>query len=129
MEHARHGYYDVVVANFFLNVFDAELMPSGKTKHFMLQLRDGGTFMIADFRLALRRVGGTAGSSSSTLGVPTRCFCLVANNPFHPIYDYDQHLPDYGLTHPRKHRDFGLFGRGPPGTAPACNQAVVSESA
>ena len=71
MEHARHGHYDVVVANFFLNVFDTELMPQ-VMKHLALQLRDGGTFMIADFRRSPTR-GWTAGQQP-TLGVPTRCF-------------------------------------------------------
>ena len=110
MEHARHGHYDVVIANFFLNVFDTELMPQ-VMEHLALQLRDGGTFMIADFR-PLSDAWVDRGLQQLYFGCANAVFRLVANNPFHPIYDYDQHLPDYGLM-TQEHRDFRLFGRGP----------------
>ena len=110
MKHEQAGEYDVVVANFFLNVFDESLMPV-VMRHLAGQLRPGGTFMIADFRpLSDDRID--RGLQKLYFGAANAVFRLVANNPFHPIYDYDGYLKTIDFE-AAEHRDFKLFGSGP----------------
>ena len=72
LEHDRHGYYDVVCANFFLNVFVEPVMRE-MMQYLVSLLRPGGMLLIADLapvegpiwqRMARRIYFGVAGSRS-----------------------------------------------------------------
>ena len=90
------GQYDMVVANFFLNVFD---------RAFMLQLLDhmleltkpGGKFVVGDFELPsgsfLKRNFQRAYWYTAVTG-----FNIIAKNAIHPIYDYPEILSGRGLV-------------------------------
>ncbi|NRB38601.1 MAG: class I SAM-dependent methyltransferase [Pseudomonadales bacterium] len=102
--------YDVVAANFFLNVFDTQTMPV-MAKHLSGLLRDGGLFMIADF-------GPRRGNALMRLlqqgyyGAALLTFALIAKNPLHQIYDYQTQFEALCLQ-TKNVEDFGLFGKGP----------------
>ena len=67
--------------------------------------------MIADFRpLSDDRID--RGLQKLYFGAANAVFRLVANNPFHPIYDYDGYLKTIDFE-AAEHRDFKLFGSGP----------------
>ena len=87
--------FDVVIANFFLNVFSEDTMPK-MLNHLVSLLRAGGLLLIADFappqghwfnRFLLKAYHAAA----------VTVFRLVANNPFHPIYDYEKHFSSLSL--------------------------------
>ena len=129
MEHARHGYYDVVVANFFLNVFDTELMPQ-VMKHLALQLRDGGTFMIdcrSTVSAALRRVGGPR-APAALLWVCQRGVSFGREQSISP--DLRLRPAPAGLRpdYPRAPRFSALRPRTVLVPHLACDQGVVSKS-
>ena len=48
LEHNRHGYYDVVVANFFLNIFSQEQMQN-MLAYLVTLVRPDGKLLISDF--------------------------------------------------------------------------------
>jgi demethylmenaquinone methyltransferase/2-methoxy-6-polyprenyl-1,4-benzoquinol methylase len=111
-DHRRWGAYDVVVANFFLNCFEAEMVPR-VMDHLAGLIRPGGQLMIADvappqgslvyrwLQLAHHAVGN---SFFWALG-------LVA---LHPIWDYRRYFSalHLELQHVEK---FRLLGIGPIG--------------
>ena len=110
MTFKREHAYDVVVANFFLNVFSISVMP-GVMDHLVSLLKPSGYFLISDFRPL---EGGILGRTLHFLyyGAVALFFRVVSNNPFHPIYDYRGLLPEAGLKL-QETRDFELFGIGP----------------
>ena len=126
MEHARHGHYDVVIANFFLNVFDTELMPQ-VMKHLALQLRDGGTFMIADFSATLRRVGRPR-APAALLWVCQRGVSFGRKQSISPYLRLRPAPARLRPDYPRAPRFSALRPRTLLVPHLACNQAVVSES-
>jgi demethylmenaquinone methyltransferase/2-methoxy-6-polyprenyl-1,4-benzoquinol methylase len=88
--HDRLDYYDIVAANYFLNVFSEPLMTK-MLKHLSQLMLTNGKLMIADFaplkgnliQRALQKIYYLCAVSA---------FHLIANNPFHPIYHYDEFL-------------------------------------
>ena len=97
--------YDMVVANFFLNVF-SEAMMVDVMRHLLGLTKAGGQLVVGDFtdstgnfasRL-LKRVYWYAALS---------LFCLLTKNPFHHMYDYPAHMEKLGL----KVQDLKYFKR------------------
>ena len=102
--------FDVVVANFFLNVFDRETMPM-VFLHLNGLLKKGGLFLIADFtplkgNIVLQLF------QSIYYGVALLSFAILAKNPLHKIYDYRTYFSQMALTEVEV-KDFPLFGFGP----------------
>lgn len=85
-EHRHHTGYDAVVANYFLNVFTEETMHK-MLVHLHSLIRPNGLIMIADFAPPK---GGVINQSlhKAYHALAVSVFHLVANNPFHEIYDY-----------------------------------------
>ena len=89
--------YDLVVAHFFLNIFDAQGMP-GVLEHLCRFVKPGGTLVIADFK-----------SNDATTNRITKTFRAAYYRPvnlagwllricaLHPIYDYASLLIEQGL--------------------------------
>jgi ubiquinone/menaquinone biosynthesis C-methylase UbiE len=110
LAHDRPDTYDVVAANFFLNVFSPELMPR-VLSHLASQLRPEGKLLIADFAPA-RATRLERGFQQAYFGLARTTFQLLSNNAAHPLYDYAEVLRslDLELTWSQ---DFPLFGVGP----------------
>ena len=110
LDHARPGGYDVVAANFFLNVF-AEPVMAEVLRHLARQLRPGGRLLIADFAPA---AGAPLPRALRWLyfGCAVLAFRVLAGNALHPMYDYPAQFPGAGLL-PGESRGFRLLGRGP----------------
>ena len=110
MRHLPDKKYDVVIANFFLNVFSEDVMKS-MFSHLASLVKPGGKLLIADFAPPQ---GGflSRGIQSIYYGVAALAFWAVASNQLHPIYDYTDHFSSLGLQLERI-TDFSLFHRGP----------------
>ena len=96
LEHDRREYYDVVCANFFLNVF-AEPVMREMMQYLATLLRPAGKLMIADNA----PVEGPAWQQMARriyFGVQVRVFRVLAGNAIHPIYDYRVHLNRANLS-------------------------------
>jgi demethylmenaquinone methyltransferase/2-methoxy-6-polyprenyl-1,4-benzoquinol methylase len=110
MAHSRYGYYDAVMANFFLNTFSQARMP-GSIAHLMQLLKPEGQLIIGDFS-PLR--GGHVGRLLQTLHhhLPMLTFSLLTGSDWHRIHDYRSRLALLGVT---LHSScaFGAFGIGP----------------
>jgi len=91
----EYGCYDLVVANFFLNVFkEGEMVRV--MRHLLGLAGSSGRLVVGDF-------------SPPTGSLPARAcqvtywytailaFCLLANNPLHQVYNYAGHLRKMGL--------------------------------
>jgi ubiquinone/menaquinone biosynthesis C-methylase UbiE len=88
--------FDTVVANYFLNVFPAQLMPS-LFDALLEKLRPGGRFMLADFApQASGRVERFFQSLYFFAAVAA--FHLIAGNAWHPLYDYAKLMRSRGLN-------------------------------
>ncbi|WP_165856962.1 class I SAM-dependent methyltransferase [Marinobacter sp. JSM 1782161] len=96
------GRYDMVVANFFLNVFDEPMMER-VLGHLIDLARAGGQVVVGDFCYPtgnpLARLFKKAYWYAAVF-----TFWLFANNAFHQIYNYPEHMQRMGLTiRDRKH--------------------------
>lgn len=94
-KHQKKGYYDLVMANYFLNVFPYPAMVK-MLKHLSYLLKGEGRLMVADFapingNLA-QRVFQRVYYYSALLS-----FHLIAKNPIHSIYDYSLISEQVGL--------------------------------
>ena len=102
--------YDLVAANYFLNVFGRARMEA-MAAHLTAQLKPGGTLMIADFAPPsgnlLQRLGAELHH-----GIPALVFALIVQQVPHAIYDYRPLLAGLGLRLDEV-RYFQLYGRGP----------------
>ena len=110
LEHAREGHYDVVVSNFFLNVFAPEPM-AAVLSHLVRLLRPGGKLLIADFAPAAGH-GLARAAQRAYFALAVLSFRLLANNALHPLYDYASLFQGAGLRLEAS-RGFGLLGLGP----------------
>ena len=95
LKHERPGHYDVVVANFFLNVFTEPMMEAVLT-HLATMLKPGGKLLIGDFshprgRLPLRAL------QRGYYYVSMVSFWLLGGTPLHPIYDYPRYFAGANL--------------------------------
>jgi demethylphylloquinol methyltransferase len=95
MEHRLTQHYDIVVANFFLNVFTEEAMQSTLT-HLATLVKPGGKLLIADFAAPN---GGSFGRllQATYWGVTNLFYYLLRLCAWHPIYDYPHYFEAAGL--------------------------------
>ena len=97
LEHDRVGYYDVVCANYFLNIFEDDLMRQIYA-HLATLVKPGGLMMIADFAPA--RGGPIARALHFVYyRMANATFWLLTRTPLHPVYDYEGIGADLGLEH------------------------------
>ncbi len=108
--HDRQGHYDVVIANFFLNIFEEPAMID-VLAHLTRLVRPGGKMLIAD-------VAPAQGSLLAQLvhrihyQLGMTFFWLLGLTPRHPIYDYRKYFARVGLDASGE-RTFRLGRRGP----------------
>ncbi|MEL7497381.1 MAG: class I SAM-dependent methyltransferase [Planctomycetota bacterium] len=106
-DHDRFGYYDVVAANYFLNVFRRKGMKA-MLNHTAKLLRDDGYYLIAD-------VARSQGSWPSRLfnivylKMAMISFWSMGLVPLHENYDYCSFFADAKLTH--EHTEFFRFAK------------------
>jgi demethylmenaquinone methyltransferase/2-methoxy-6-polyprenyl-1,4-benzoquinol methylase len=106
LAHDRREYYDVVCANFFLNVFSEHVMRAAM-RHLASLLRPEGKLLIADFAPvegpALQRM-----VRRMYFGAAVVACRFAAGNALHPIYDYRVHLDQANLR-PTQSTSCGRF--------------------
>lgn len=90
------GQYDMVVANFFLNVFDENTMLS-VLRHLITLGKDNARIVVGDFSLPSGHVI-KRGFQRAYWWVANFVFLVFAKNAWHKIYDYPEHLQKLGLT-------------------------------
>lgn len=107
LDHDRLDYYDVVAANYFLNVFRLE----GMTKmlnHSVKFVRPGGYFLIAD---VARSQGNPLSQAFNIvyLKLGMISYWAMGMVPLHKNYDYVKYFSDAGLQH--EHTEFFRFAK------------------
>lgn len=93
----QHGpVYDMVIANYFLNVFPREKMLRILT-HLTALVKPGGSMVVGDF--ALPQTGGRFYKTFQTFYwyIAATLYWLTADNAVHPIYDYPGLLKSMNL--------------------------------
>jgi demethylmenaquinone methyltransferase/2-methoxy-6-polyprenyl-1,4-benzoquinol methylase len=90
LTHERPGHYDIVVANFFLNVFKEPMMEA-VLAHLATMLKPGGKLLIGDFSYPRGRLPVRA-LQRVYYYVSMFSFWLLGGTPLHPIYDYPQYF-------------------------------------
>jgi len=106
------GHYDVVVANFFLNVFAARPMQA-MLAHLATLVKPGGKLLISDF--AAPRGGWFARTIQAWYwGITNIFYYLLGLCAWHPIYDYPNYFQAVGLELSRV-RTFPVGRFGPQG--------------
>jgi SAM-dependent methyltransferase len=110
LDHRPPHRYDVVVANYFFNVFSTERMPDFLA-HAAGLVRPGGRLMIADIAMPEGAwLGRLFVRFYARLGMlPFWIAGLVA---WHPIHDYAGNFSRFGLQEVAR-EDFPLFPFGP----------------
>ncbi len=109
LKHERPAYYDVVVANFFLNIFSEPAMKV-VLAHLVTLIKPGGKLLIGDFSYPRERsITGTIQRSYYYLSMFT--FWLFGGTPLHPIYDYPQYFEavDLRISSVRSFRVNAIF--------------------
>ncbi|MBZ0209690.1 MAG: class I SAM-dependent methyltransferase [Hyphomicrobium sp.] len=95
LEHERPVYYDVVVANFFLNIFSEPTMKV-VLAHLVTMIKPGGKLLIGDFSYPRGR-STTRAIQCMYYYLSMFTFWLLGGTPLHPIYDYPQFFGDVDL--------------------------------
>jgi SAM-dependent methyltransferase len=90
LKHERRGHYDIVVANFFLNVF-TEPMMEAVLAHLATVLKPGGKLLIGDFSYP-RGWLPTRAMQRGYYYLSMFSFWLFGGTPLHPICDYPQYF-------------------------------------
>jgi demethylmenaquinone methyltransferase/2-methoxy-6-polyprenyl-1,4-benzoquinol methylase len=90
LAHERPGHYDVVVANFFLNVF-TEPMMEAVLAHLATMLKPGGKLLIGDFAYPRGRLT-TRVMQRGYYYLSMFSFWMLGGTSLHPIYDYPQYF-------------------------------------
>ena len=120
-DHDRIGYYDVVAANFFLNVFRRKDMAK-MLDYSATLVRDGGKYLIADVATAQGNVLAKA-FNVSYLKMAMGSFWLMGLVPWHENYDYPAFFADAGLDH--QHSEYFRFAK----QGPVLFQSIVATRA
>lgn len=95
--------YDLVIAHFFLNVFDAADMPR-VLQHLTGFVKPGGRLVIADFKPATDMAGPIDRVIRSLYYLPVNLAgWLLRICALHPIYDYRPGLAECGLIVESQH--------------------------
>jgi ubiquinone/menaquinone biosynthesis C-methylase UbiE len=96
LDHARREYYDVVIVNFFLNVFSEDAMQR-MLCHLTTLARFGGKVLISDFMPPQGNVFSRA-AQAAYWGVTNLFYYLLRLSAWHPVYDYPDYFDEAGLT-------------------------------
>jgi hypothetical protein len=96
LEHDRRGYYDVVIVNFFLNVFSEKDMQQ-MLCHLTTLARIGGKVLISDFMPPEGNAWARA-AQAAYWGVTNSFYYLLRLSAWHPVYDYTSHFDTAGLA-------------------------------
>jgi demethylmenaquinone methyltransferase/2-methoxy-6-polyprenyl-1,4-benzoquinol methylase len=117
-DHERFGHYDVVAANYFLNVFRRDDMAK-MLNHTAKFVREGGKYLIADVSTA---VGNPLAKAFNILYLKMAMgsFWLMGLVPWHENYDYPAFFADAGLTH--EHTEYFRFAK----KGPILFQSIVA---
>lgn len=118
-QHDRIGYYDIVAANYFLNIFRrADML---KMMNFSATLvRPGGKYLIADVAMPKGNLLAKV-FNLVYLKLAMASFWMLGLVPWHENYDYVSFLPDAGL----KLQEVGYFRFAKKG--PVLFQSIVAE--
>ena len=118
-DHDRIGHYDVVAANYFLNVFRRADMAK-MMNHTAKFVRDGGKYLIADVS---RSRGNLLAQAFNIfylkLGMGT--YWLMGMVPWHENYDYPAFFDEAGLTY--EHTEYFRFAK----KGPILFQSIVAK--
>ncbi len=95
MEFQEFQKYDMVVANFFLNVFDREMMNSVLAQLIKLG-KPGAKIVVGDFSYPTGNIFSRALKTLYWYGA-VLFFWLVAHNAVHNIYNYPEYMERLGL--------------------------------
>lgn len=100
--------YDMVVGNFFLNVFPKPMMVE-VLQHLIRLTRQGGSVVIGDFAFPKGNLLARSFKQAYWY-VAVSLFWLTAGNAVHEIYNYPEHMRRLGLTvqAPRYFRLLGM---------------------
>jgi demethylmenaquinone methyltransferase/2-methoxy-6-polyprenyl-1,4-benzoquinol methylase len=90
LKHERHAYYDVVVANFFLNIFSEPAMKV-VLAHLVTMIKPGGKLLIGDFSYP-HGWSTTRATQRMYYYLSMFTFWLFGGTPLHPIYDYARYF-------------------------------------
>jgi len=117
-DHDRIGHYDVVCANYFLNVFRRDDMVS-MLNHTAKFVRPGGQYLIADVALPHGNPVAKA-FNLAYLKMAMGTFWMMGLVPWHENYDYPSFFADAGLTH--EHTELFRFAK----KGPVLFQSIVA---
>jgi len=95
LDHKLTGHYDIVVANFFLNVFTENAM-AAILEHLASLVKSDGKLLIADFIAPSGNRLARAGQAFYW-GVTNLFYYLLRLCAWHPIYDYPRYFAAAGL--------------------------------
>ena len=110
MNFTEYEQYDVIAANFFLNVFSESSMLE-VFQHLVKLLKPGGKFMIADFSpLSKNWFTKVPQSIYSYSGMIF--FWILAGSELHKMYKYEEYFAELGLEFSSM-RKFRVFRNGP----------------
>lgn len=87
--------YDMVVANFFLNVFPEDFMVT-IMQHLGTLVKSDGYFVVGDFHYPKGNIF-TKAFQNLYWYIAVFTFTVFAKNAFHKIYNYPQHLENLGF--------------------------------
>jgi ubiquinone/menaquinone biosynthesis C-methylase UbiE len=95
LKYDEFGKFDMVFANFFLNVFTRPMVMA-VIEHLVKLAKPGGYMVVGDFALPS---GSAAARAVQSLYwyIADIFFVLTARNAFHPVYDYQTMLKGLGL--------------------------------
>jgi len=88
--------FDMVVANFFLNVFSEDMMNQVLT-HLVKMVKPGGKMVVGDFEPPSGNIV-KRGFQSIYWYSAVSAFCLITRNAMHKVYRYPQHMQSLGLS-------------------------------
>ena len=95
LKHEEKAHYDIVVANFFLAVFEKNKMLA-VLDHLIKLCKPGGHIVIGDFKAAEGNIFQKTAQNAYWLAAAT-AFFAVTGNPIHDLYNYPEVLEKKGL--------------------------------
>jgi demethylphylloquinol methyltransferase len=96
LEHDRTDYYDVVIVNFFLNVFSENAMQQ-MLCHLATLAKVGGKLLISDFMPPEGNAWSRV-SQATYWGVTNLFYYLLRLSAWHAVYDYPAYFDDAHLA-------------------------------
>ncbi|MDY6833615.1 MAG: class I SAM-dependent methyltransferase [Chloroflexota bacterium] len=120
MTYNRTGSYDVVIANFFLNIFD-ELAMKEVLAHLVSLLKPGGKLMIADFAPVKEGLSPLRIIHYVYYWLAIGFYWILRLEPLHPVYDYTSYFAELGLAR----LQVRFFGLDKLGLVPYCSITAV----